>query len=313
MEEDEQAMLTLEAPSGRDSGSIISPLSLRGGFSVELEDTSESIRARMATQRQSSSGQIRHRHVSSSSESILSGSDGSFSGGAAPTSPLSSNTAHSLSQSMLGKISHTRGRSDQIIYDGLTDGWAIDKVFREDKSDVQEKQSADKISDSSNTEFEQSNVMEAVSSAMQHLRRVRLKEQLARPVRYEPQNTLHKPDPATVKIFEASVNEELQIRRLITRDWLRVATWWLLKARATLANCNRHNFVSARGSVSPSTDSKTTSHQAYADLLKASYILYDIVLKDESSPALLTDENRKSIADLSEVGDIPSLSYIFGC
>lgn len=312
MEEDERAMLSLEDTSGCDSGSIVSPLNLRGGFSVELEDTSEKIRARMATL-QSRTGQIRQGHASTSSESILSGSDGSFYEGTVPTSPLSSNTAPSFSQSLLGKISHTRGRSDQIIYDGSINGRAIDKVFWEDKSDVEEEKSVDKNCVSSNTEFEQSNVMEAVSSAMQHLRRVRLKEQLARPIRYEPQNALHRPDSATVKIFEASMNEELQIRRLITRDWLRVATWWLLKARTTLANCNRHNFVTARGSVSPSTDSKTTSQQAYADLLKASYVLYDIVLKDESSPALLTDENRKSIADLSEVSDIPSLSYIFGC
>lgn len=53
--------------------------------------------------------------------------------------------------------------------------------------------------------------------------------------------------------------------------------------------------------MSPSIDSRSTSHQAYADLMKASYILYDIVLKDESSRAILTDENRKLIADLSEV------------
>lgn len=74
-----------------------------------------------------------------------------------------------------------------------------------------------------------------------------------------------------------------------------------LQARVTLANCNRHIYVSARGSFSPSTNSRSTGHQAYVDILKASFILYDIVLKDESSPVLLTDENRKSIADLSEV------------
>lgn len=41
--------------------------------------------------------------------------------------------------------------------------------------------------------------------------------------------------------------------------------------------------------------------------MKASYILYDIVLRDENSSANLTDENRKLIADLSEV----SFSGIF--
>ena len=63
-------------------------------------------------------------------------------------------------------------------------------------------------------------------------------------------------------------------------------------------------FVNARGSMGTSSglESRYAANQAYVDLLKASYILYDIVLKDENSPALLTDENRKSIKDLSEVG-----------
>jgi hypothetical protein len=48
----------------------------------------------------------------------------------------------------------------------------------------------------------------------------------------------------------------------------------------------------------------TTGHQAYLDLHKASYILYDVVLKEEEFPALLTEENRKLIADLSEVSHL---------
>jgi hypothetical protein len=51
----------------------------------------------------------------------------------------------------------------------------------------------------------------------------------------------------------------------------------------------------------------TTSHQAYLDLLKASYILYDVVLKEEASPNLLTDENRKLIAEISEVSHYYSI------
>lgn len=82
--------------------------------------------------------------------------------------------------------------------------------------------------------------MEAVTSAMQQLRQVRLKEQLARPIRWEPQNTLHKPDPEMAKAFEIAANEMNPATRMNTRDWLLVATWWLLKERTTLANCNRH-------------------------------------------------------------------------
>ncbi|GMG26244.1 unnamed protein product [Aspergillus oryzae] len=55
--------------------------------------------------------------------------------------------------------------------------------------------------------------------------------------------------------------------------------------------------------------------QAYVDLLKASYILYDIVLADTSLHAILTHENRKLISDLSEFAhfislDVPEYSII---
>lgn len=54
-------------------------------------------------------------------------------------------------------------------------------------------------------------------------------------------------------------------------------------------------------------ESRSTSHQAYHDLLKASYILYDIVLEEEASFFPLLDEDRKSIVELSEVGAFVSL------
>lgn len=54
-------------------------------------------------------------------------------------------------------------------------------------------------------------------------------------------------------------------------------------------------------------ESRSTSHQAYHDLLKASYILYDIVLEEEASSSPLVDEDRKSIVELSEVGAFISL------
>ena len=54
-------------------------------------------------------------------------------------------------------------------------------------------------------------------------------------------------------------------------------------------------------------ESRSPSHQAYFGLLKASYILYDIVLEEEASPALLVDEDRKSIVELSEVSAVVSL------
>ena len=57
-----------------------------------------------------------------------------------------------------------------------------------------------------------------------------------------------------------------------------------------------------RGSFSRSSDSRSPSNQAYVDLLKASWILYEIILKDENLTLLLTDENRKLFYNLSDVG-----------
>ncbi|KAK1140607.1 hypothetical protein N8T08_010245 [Aspergillus melleus] len=147
---------------------------------------------------------------------------------------------------------------------------------------------------------DQSAVIDAVSHAMQQLQQIRLRDQLHRPLRYEPRDKFHQPSAELVMKFDSLAHDELKVRRLKTNDWLRIAVWWLLKARNTLANCEIPCLINSRGSVSPSIESGTTSHQAYVDLLKASYILYDIVLAGDASQAVLCDENRKLISDLSE-------------
>ncbi|KAL2863399.1 uncharacterized protein BJX67DRAFT_261294 [Aspergillus lucknowensis] len=149
-------------------------------------------------------------------------------------------------------------------------------------------------------EVEDAHVKHAVASAMRQLHEMQLREQQLRPLRYEPRDGLHQPDKVITEKFEASFQGEEHARPLTTRDWLTVAVWWLLKARTTLANCEKPNLVSARGSMSPSATSSTSSHQAYVDLLKASYLLYDNVLKRQSPQSLILDENRKLISDLSE-------------
>lgn len=309
MEDDEQALLALET-SRHDSSLVVSPLSIKSGVSTDYEDLLDAYTPQQTLPRvsslasRSSQGQEyrvsgRPRHTSTSSESMMSGSDGSFYGGTAPTSPLMHSRSHS--QRLMERYNYSRALSPRPLYKSSIDGRASDKIPWENTSDIQERQSVGHSSETSSTEFGHGHVMEAVTSAMQQLRQARLQEQLARPIRYVPQNKLHKPDQDSLKDFESSVNEELQARRLITRDWLRIATWWLLKARATVANCGRHSLVSARGGVVMPSDARTVSQQAYIDLLKASYILYEIVLKDEKFPALLTDENRKKVSDLSEV------------
>jgi hypothetical protein len=302
VEENYRITSALDTRPGRNLDPVNTPLSLQ----AEDENAGESQPFQLTRSQQfdplkEPPVHDRLKRVSTSSNPTLATSEGSLYGRTAPSSPPSLKRAHSLSQSTRDRISHEQCPIEQPLYDGSGGSRAVDQVFGDDNSDAQEQHSANQSEDLSSAAFDRSNFMQTLTSTMHELHQVRPQEPSVRPIRYEPQNQTHKPDLVTFKIFEASITEELQIRRLAIRDWLGVATWWLLKARATLANCNRHTYVRARGSMSPSTDSKSPSHQAYIDLLKASYILYDVVLKDESLPALVTDENRKSIADLSDV------------
>ena len=72
-------------------------------------------------------------------------------------------------------------------------------------------------------------VGEVIADAMKTLSIVRQKEQSARPLRIVRPDPQHQPDEALKQRFQQLVDEELMIRRLNARDWLRVATWWLLK------------------------------------------------------------------------------------
>ncbi|CAG8008204.1 unnamed protein product [Penicillium nalgiovense] len=306
MEEDEQIGLSTETSPVRDTDSVVSPTSpgvveLPANNEEECEiDIIQEVRYRMSelANNRSSVGSSKVKHTSTSSESAITTSDDSLFEAMSPTSWLSLNTSTMLPTR--GRINHARMRSEHLLFGGSIDSRTLDGGIWANDPDLEEKQAVHHSRSYSDVEYGHPRVIEAVMSAMQHLRDVRHQEHISRPIRFELQNQLHKPTAETLKIFEASINDGFQITRLITRDWLRVATWWLLKARATLANCNRHNYVSARGSLSPSTESRSTSHQAYLDLLKASYILYDIVLEEEASPALLGDEDRKSIVELSE-------------
>ncbi|KAJ5189102.1 hypothetical protein N7491_005427 [Penicillium cf. griseofulvum] len=307
MEEGKQVVLSTAASPVRDTDSVVSPMTPGPGV-VELPanneeeceiDMIEEARARMSdlANNRSSVGSSNVKHASTSSKSAITGSDDSLFDGNSQTSWLSLNTSPFLPPP--GRINHARMRSEQLLFGGSIDARTLGGIWANDP-DLTKKQVVHHTRSYSGAGHGHPHVTEAVTSAMQHLRDVRHQEHISRPIRFEPQNQQHRPTAEMLKILEASVNNGLQITRLITRDWLRMATWWLLKARATLGNCNRQNYVSARGSMSPSTESSSTSHQAYLDLLKASYILYDIVLEEVASCSLLADEDRKSIVELSE-------------
>lgn len=148
------------------------------------------------------------------------------------------------------------------------------------------------------------NVNDVVAEAMQELARVRQREQSARPLRIVRQDLIHRPHDALKERFQELAEDELKIRRLNARDWLRVATWWLLKARFNTRVDERSQYMSTRGSLSVSglsNGGRSAINQAYVDLLKASWILYNIILKDDNDKAsLMTDENRKMFYNLSD-------------
>ncbi|KAL3463908.1 hypothetical protein BJX64DRAFT_298666 [Aspergillus heterothallicus] len=147
---------------------------------------------------------------------------------------------------------------------------------------------------------EDTHVKHAAASAMWQFHDMQLREQVLRSLRYEPRDDFHRPDAVVAQRLYTSLSSEGQTARLSATDWLRVAVWWLLKAQSTLANCDKPTLVTARGSMSPSATSSSSCHQAYVDLLKASYLLYDIVLERLSPQLLIIDENRKLISDISE-------------
>lgn len=143
-------------------------------------------------------------------------------------------------------------------------------------------------------------VDEVVAEAMQQLSRIRQKEQSARPLRIVRQDPVHQPDETLKARFQQLADDELSIRRLNAKDWLRVATWWLLKARYNTQVEDRAPHMITRGSFSVTSEGKTAINQAYVDLLKASWILYTIILRDDNVSSLMTDENRKLFYNLSD-------------
>ena len=82
---------------------------------------------------------------------------------------------------------------------------------------------------------DQDGVMDVVADAMNELAKVRQKEQSARPLRIVREDPQHQADDTLRQRFQQLAEEELRIRRLSAKDWLRVATWWLLKVRSAIA------------------------------------------------------------------------------
>lgn len=98
------------------------------------------------------------------------------------------------------------------------------------------------------------NVADTVAAVMKEIFVSRQSGHASRPLMVEPRIPGHGLDDELRKRFEAQKDVELQIRRHTPRDWLRVATWWLLKVRVLLhiknQSTQRHRLESICNPVS---------------------------------------------------------------
>ncbi|KAL9580814.1 MAG: hypothetical protein Q9203_006151, partial [Teloschistes exilis] len=146
----------------------------------------------------------------------------------------------------------------------------------------------------------QSAVMDAVAEAMEELSRVRKQEQSARPLRVVHEDPIHRADEPLKERFWELAEEELRIRRLNAKDWLRVATWWLLKAKFNAPELANSSSTKSQVPLRVFDHSSSSIHQAYVDLLKSSWILHTVILSENNLSSLMTDENRKLFYNLSD-------------
>ena len=136
--------------------------------------------------------------------------------------------------------------------------------------------------------------------AVVELAKIRQKERQARPLKVPDQNSIPHPDLELRSRFDESVTE-LEYRKLNTKDWLRVGTWWLLKATYNLQIIERGSNASSRRGSQLSASSEKMYAQAYIDLLKASWILQDQILKSDYVIPMQADDTRKLYLELLEV------------
>ncbi|TGZ81813.1 hypothetical protein EX30DRAFT_340244 [Ascodesmis nigricans] len=114
---------------------------------------------------------------------------------------------------------------------------------------------------------------------------------------YRPLNPIHRryrvivsPNLAQAFMEHAGEGRDIHPDGIVTaKDWLRTATWWVMKSRMIVA-LDREQTPNE--SINSQTNIDLSIRQAHVNLLKACWILYDVILADESMSSALTTENR---------------------
>ncbi|PWW73601.1 hypothetical protein C7212DRAFT_365719 [Tuber magnatum] len=89
-------------------------------------------------------------------------------------------------------------------------------------------------------------------------------------------------------------------RRILTKDLLRTGTWWVLKSRNAVRLCDPPVPNTSPASTS---DLNPAFYQAYFDLMRASWILYNYLLSDPDNTVNMSDEDIKSFSTLQDAID----------
>ena len=80
-----------------------------------------------------------------------------------------------------------------------------------------------------NGKGENPELAEIVEEAMHELYKFRQIEMSRRPLRIRPQEAAHKPIESLKETFQSLAQDEMAFRRLNSKEWLQLGTWWLIK------------------------------------------------------------------------------------
>ena len=144
-----------------------------------------------------------------------------------------------------------------------------------------------------------------IDLAKEELFRVRQEERQAKPLRVPDRSLFPEAGPKLKTEFEQSLKSEMEYRQLNTRDWLRIGTWWLLKATFRLEALEKADTNVQQGRLSKVVRSSLPYVQSYVDLLKSTWILFECILKSDYVIPMHSDENRKLFKDLEDVSLLP--------
>ena len=143
--------------------------------------------------------------------------------------PLSSNHREKLGSNQKRQFSAPASDRDLGNFPKFEDG--VNDVTRSphsQKSQLTAKESPMTINETPSANRSH-DVAEVIANAMKELSKIRQREQSLRPLRVIRLDPDKRPDNMLSARFQKFADDELKIRRLNAKDWLRVATWWLLK------------------------------------------------------------------------------------